>query len=158
MIGADSGIFQHNRFVPNLRQETERFLTAWLAVRQIVQAANFNRFHQAGVSATQFMILNVIPSAGLSLSELARKLNLSPATLNETVNSLLARKLVERRPDSHDRRKVRIVATVDGQALQNSTSEDFHKAMGVLFGRMSAKGRRALLEGLEEFAALHVAE
>ena len=145
-------------FVPNLRQETERFLTAWLAVRQIVQAANFNRFHQAGVSATQFMALNVIPSAGLSLSDLARKLNLSPATLNETVNSLVARKLAERLPDAHDRRKVKIVATVEGQALQNSTSEDFHGAMGALFGRMSPKGRRALLEGLEEFAALHEAE
>ena len=104
------------------------------------------------------MTLNVIPSEGLSLSDLARKLNLRTATLNETVNSLVTRKLVERLPDAHDRRKVKIVATAEGQALQNSTSEDFHGAMGSLFKRMSAKGRRALLEGLEEFAALDEAE
>lgn len=143
--------------VPTLRQETERFLTAWLAVRQIVQAANFNRFHQAGISATQFMTLNVIPPEGLSLSELARKLNLSPATLNETINSLVARQLVERLPDARDRRKVKLVATVEGQALQNKTSQEFHEAMGTLFTRMSPNGRRALIEGLEEFAALDAA-
>jgi DNA-binding MarR family transcriptional regulator len=141
-----------------MRKETERFLSAWLAVRQIVQAANFNRFHQAGLSATQFMTLNVIPAEGLGLSELARKLNLSPATLNATVNSLEARAFVVRIPDADDRRKIRIVATRKGAKMQASSSEEFHRTMAALFGRMSAKGRRALLSGLEEFASLRKRE
>jgi DNA-binding MarR family transcriptional regulator len=120
----------------------------------MVQAANFNRFHQAGLSATQFMTLNVIPPDGLSLSDLARKLNLSPATLNETVNSLEARALVVRLPDEQDGRKIRVVATPAGAKMQNSASEEFHLTMAQLFARMSAKGRRALLTGLEEFASL----
>lgn len=37
-----------------LENETSRFLEAWVQVRQLVQAANFNRFHRAGLSATQF--------------------------------------------------------------------------------------------------------
>ncbi len=124
----------------------------------MVQAANFNRFHQAGLSATQFMTLNVIPAEGLSLTDLARKLNLSPATLNETVNSLEGRALVVRLPDEHDGRKIRVVATTEGARMQNSASEEFHQAMAELFARMSARGRRALLTGLEEFASLRRAD
>lgn len=100
------------------------------------------------------MTLNVVPAEGISLSDLARKLNLSPATLNETVNSLAARALIERLADPSDRRKIRIVATRDGQAMQNSASEEFHRAMAELFGRMSPRGRTALLHGLEELASL----
>ena len=137
-----------------LREETERFLAAWMTVRQIVQAANFNRFHQAGLSATQFMTLNVIPSQGISLSELAHQLNLSPATLHGTVNSLESRKLVKRLPDLKDRRRIRIVATPKGASMQNHASNEFHRIMMALFERMSSHGRKALLSGLEEFAAL----
>ena len=136
------------------RKDTERFLTAWMTVRQLVQAANFNRFHQAGLSATQFMTLNLVPTDGISLSELARKLNLSAATLSETVNSLEARKLLERLPNERDRRKIRIVATRQGQAMQNNASEEFHRLMTTRLGRMSLEGRKALLQGLEEFASL----
>ena len=141
-----------------VREQTERFLSAWMEVRQMVQAANFNRFHQAGLSATQFMTLNMIPGEGLTLSELARRLNLSPATLSETVNSLENRALVQRIQDTQDRRKIRITATIEGQAIQNSVSEEFHRAIGDLFARMTEKGRRALLSGLEEFAALRSKE
>jgi DNA-binding MarR family transcriptional regulator len=138
-----------------LRKQTERFLAAWLTVRQVVQASNFNRFHQAGLSATQFMTLNVIPTEGASLSDLARKLNLSPATMNETVNSLEDRGMVRRVPDDSDRRKVRILATSQGKATQNQTSEDFHHTMSDIFTRMTPEGRRSLVLGLEEFASIH---
>jgi DNA-binding MarR family transcriptional regulator len=147
-------LLNDNEWVSSEREETERFLAAWLEVRQMVQAANFNRFHQAGLSATQFMTLNVIPKEGLSLSELARKLNLSPATLNETVNSLEARSLLQRFLNEQDPRKIPIIATAEGTKMQNSASEEFHHTLAELFARMSPKGRRALLAGLEEFASL----
>jgi hypothetical protein len=56
----------------SLDEETARFMDAWMQVRQIVQALNFNRFQGAGLSATQFMTLNVVPAEGMTLSELAR--------------------------------------------------------------------------------------
>ena len=97
--------------MPALKEDTTRFLDAWMQVRQIVQASNFNRFQRAGLSATQFMTLNVVPKDGMTLSEIARKLNLSAATLNATVNSLVERGLVRRTPDRTDARKVIIRAT-----------------------------------------------
>jgi DNA-binding MarR family transcriptional regulator len=125
-----------------LKEETTRFLDAWMQVCQIVQASNANRFQRAGLSATQFMTLNVVTKDGMTLSELARKLNLSAATLNETVNSLEERALVSRKQDPSDARKVIIRATERGEDMQNSASEEFHASMSALLARMSkTRGR-----------------
>jgi DNA-binding MarR family transcriptional regulator len=140
--------------MPPLEEETTRFITAWMQLRQLIQAANFNRFQQAGLSATQFMTLNVIPKEGLTLSELARKLNLSPATLNETVNSLEERGLVRRTRQTGDARKVDIRATVQGERMQNAASLEFRTFMSGLFGKMSKTRRVGLLTGLEQMVKL----
>ena len=143
-----------NICMPRFEEETTRFLDAWMQVRQIVQASNFNRFQRAGLSATQFMTLNVVPKDGMTLSDLARKLNLSAATLNETVNSLEERGLVVRTPDRADARKVIIRATRQGETMQNSASQEFHAFMSSLFARMSKTRREGLLAGLEQMVKL----
>lgn len=81
-----------------LEEAIVRFLDAWLGARQIIQAANFNRFQREGLSATQFMTLNLLPvnKQGLTLSELAKRMNLSLATLAKTVDSLQARGMLAR--------------------------------------------------------------
>jgi len=140
--------------MPRFEDETTRFLDAWMQVRQIVQASNFNRFQRAGLSATQFMTLNVVPKEGMTLSEIARKLNLSAATLNKTVNSLMERGLVIRTPDPADARKVIISATSEGETMQNSASKEFHAFMAELFAGMSKKHREGLIGGLEEMVRL----
>jgi DNA-binding MarR family transcriptional regulator len=140
--------------MPSLEAETTRFLTAWMQVRQIVQAANFNRFQRAGLSATQFMTLNVLPPEGMSLSGLARKLNLSAPTLNETVNSLEERGFVRRIRNLHDARKVNICATEQGERMQNSASQEFHAFISALFRRMSSTQREGLMAGLEQMVKL----
>ena len=143
-----------SREAPPLEEETTRFLAAWMQLRQIIQAANFNRFQQAGLSATQFMTLNVVPKQGMTLSALARKLNLSAATLNETVNSLEERGLVHRTRQSSDARKFDIRATAEGEAMQNSASREFHAFISGLFGKMSKTRRADLLAGLEQLVKL----
>lgn len=140
--------------MPSFETETTRFIATWMQLRQIIQAANFNRFQQAGLSATQFMTLNVVPSEGMTLSELARKLNLSPATLNETVNSLEERGLVQRTRHASDARKMIITATAEGEAMQNSASLEFHTFLANLFGGMSKQSREGLLAGLEQMVKL----
>ena len=140
--------------MPPFEEETTRFLGAWMQVRQIIQASNFNRFQRAGLSATQFMTLNVLPKDGMTLSEIARKLNLSAATLNETVNSLADRGFAIRTPDPNDARKILISATKEGEDMQNSASKEFHAFMTSLFARMSKTRRDGLLSGLEEMVKL----
>jgi DNA-binding MarR family transcriptional regulator len=146
-----------NGAMPALEEETGRFLAAWMQIRQLVQASNFNRFQRAGLSATQFMTLNVLPPAGATLSELARQLNLGAATLHQTVNSLEERKLLTRAPHPSDRRKTTILATRAGEQLQNSASREFQTLIAGLFAKMSKTRREGLLAGLEELATLGAA-
>lgn len=126
-----------------------------MRVRQIVQSANFNRFQREGLSATQFMTLNLLPSTGegIMLTELARRLNLSPATVNKTVQSLESRGLVERARSEQDARRLELHATKSGSRLQNAASTEFHRFMADLFRKMSAEQRRGLVAGLEALAA-----
>ncbi len=140
--------------MPEFGEETARFITTWMRLRQIIQAANFNRFQQAGLSATQFMTLNVLPKEGMTLSELSRALNLSPSTLNETVNSLEERGLVRRTRQVVDTRKVDICATREGEKMQNAASTDFHAFLSGLFNKMSKMQRQGLLVGLEQLVRL----
>lgn len=132
-----------------LDEETSRFLEAWMGVRQIVQAANFNRFHRAGLSATQFMTLNVVPEEGITLTELARSLNLSPASLNKTVDSLEQRGLLLRRRHVGDARKLAILNTPEGKRLKNAASGEFHRFVASLFKAMPQDERKGLVHGLE---------
>jgi len=134
--------------------EVTRFLDAWFAVRQFIQAANFNRFQGAGLSATQFMTLNLLPfrGAGIAIGELARRMNLRPATVAKTVDSLETRKFVARMRDKHDKRFVLIKVTNAGQELQNAASAGFHAQIANLFKAMQPSERYGLIAGLESLA------
>ncbi len=131
--------------------DVDRFLTAWFSVRQFIQAANFNRFQAQGLSATQFMTLNLLPEAGkgLAMGELARKMNLAPATVAKTVDSLEQRSLVTRFRSSADKRLVFVEITAAGSALQNNAQGHFRDGIQALFETMPSKHRQGLLLGLE---------
>ncbi|MEO8725854.1 MAG: MarR family transcriptional regulator [Acidobacteriaceae bacterium] len=134
-----------------IEKRVSRFLDAWLAARQIIQAANFNRFQSAGLSATQFMTLNLIPSnkAGMTLTELSQRMNLGVATLAKTVDSLELRSLLTRTRSKVDHRQVMLALTSEGKSLHNSASMEFHDYLANLFNRMSAEQRDGLVNGLE---------
>ncbi len=131
--------------------EIDRFLSAWFNVRQIIQAANFNHFHKAGLSATQFMTLNLIPvdAAGISMGELARRMNLKPATVAQTVASLEGRRMLSRTKSPSDGRLVLIKTTKLGRELQNSAAGQFRDYIRSLFLEMPHQRRAGLIAGLE---------
>jgi len=133
--------------------EVTRFLDAWFSVRQFIQASNFNRFQGAGLSATQFMTLNVLPDAGegISMGELARHMNLNPATVAKTVDSLEARKLLERVRSDADKRMVMVRLTSAGTELQNAASEQFRENIRELLKALLPNERAGLIAGLEAF-------
>src|SRR5579883_138367 len=133
--------------------ELTRFLEAWVAARQLIQAANFNRFHKEGLSATQFMTLNVLPGqeSAIPMGELARLLNLKPATVAQTINSLEERGLVARQRGEQDRRQILLRITAKGAQLQNTATGQFKSQMAAIFERMEPGKRDQLVSGLEQF-------
>ena len=124
--------------------EVARFLAAWFAVRQVIQAANFNHFHQAGLSATQFMTLNLLPGeGGMTIGELARRMNLKAATVAKTVDSLQARGLLTRSKSDVDGRLVLVGITAQGRTLQNTAVGQFRDHVSSIFSAMRAGSRGA---------------
>lgn len=131
--------------------EVTRFLAAWFAVRQFIQSANFNHFHKAGLSATQFMILNLLPAEGdsIPIGELARRMNLKPATVAKTVDSLEARHMLARAKSETDGRLVLVKITKQGKSLQNAAAGQFRAYVRDIFRAIPEADRAALIHGLE---------
>jgi len=131
--------------------EITRFLSAWFAVRQFIQAANFNHFQKAGLSATQFMTLNLLPIEGesIAIGELARRMNLKPATVAKTVDSLQARRMLVRTKGTADRRLVLVRITKRGKTLQNAAAGQFRAYISDIFRGMASAERSGLIAGLE---------
>jgi len=131
--------------------DIRHFLDAWFEVRQFIQASNFNRFQGAGLSATQFMTLNLLPESGdgVAMGELARRMNLKPATVAQTVDSLQARDLLERVRGESDKRQVLVRLTPSGAELQNAASEQFKAQIGELLAALLPEERAGLITGLE---------
>ncbi len=137
-------------------QQLEEFLTAWFQVRQLIQALNFNRAHQQGLSTTQFIVLNFIEEAQepCTISWLAGRINLDPATVVRTVDSLENRGLVARRRDKQDRRQVFVEFTEAGRQVQQTSQQSFKNSILEIFSAISPTNRQALVEGLKEFVTI----
>ena len=71
--------------------QVEHFLVAWFTLRRQIQALNFNRAHQNGLSLTQFTALVMLSEAhdpATTIGWLAQRLTLDAATVVRTVDSL----------------------------------------------------------------------
>lgn len=133
--------------------QADEFLNAWFEVRRLIQALNLSRFKQEGLSATQFMVVNVLNPAGpITAVELAERLNVHPATIVRTLDGLEERKLISRARNPEDRREVHVTLTARGRELRNSARGEFGQQIANVFCSMSEAGRNALLAGYSEFA------
>ncbi len=86
-----------------------------LSLRKIIQAISLNSkdlSRRYGITGPQLIILNEIANHdSLSVTELARSISLSQATVTDILNRLEKRKLIERSRDDADRRRVNIRIT-----------------------------------------------
>jgi len=89
-------------------EQAERFIASFSDLRKVL-GAGFKHAHQQGFSTTQFMVLGLVEKAQetepCTISSIARRLGIDPATVVRTVDSLEKRGLVERRRDKQDRRR-----------------------------------------------------
>lgn len=137
----------------NVGPQAEQFLTAWFEVRQLIQTLNFNRFQGAGLSATQFTLLNVLNAHdATTVTALAERLNVHAATVVRSLDSLERRNLIVRSRNPADRREVLVSPTAAGKKLQNGARGDFTQQIIQIFSAMSEQGRDSLVRGYREFA------
>lgn len=142
----------------DIDEQLERFASAFSDIRRVM-GANFKHAHQQGFSTTQFMLMGHLMEKAsadepYTISTLAARLGLDPATVVRTVDSLEKRGLVVRRRDLHDRRLVFVEFTEEGRQIRLKIGQHFKEHLGVIFKAMSQEGRSALLTGLEEFVSV----
>src|SRR6266513_4779067 len=140
---------------PTVNEQVERFTATFLDLRKVL-GVGFKHAHQHGLSTTQFIVLGLIGKAQTTgetctISSIAGDLDIDPATVVRTVDSLEKRGLVERRRSREDRRQVFVEFTDAGRAALLETHQQFIARVRAIFLAMSAEGRTSLLSGLEEF-------
>jgi long-chain acyl-CoA synthetase len=104
---------------------------------------------EADLSLPQYRLLAFLSEASVAASALADKLAVSPPSVTALVDGLVARGLVERRPDAADRRRVTHVLTEDGHTTLAGADAEVAAALGRLVDLLPAARRRRAIEGLE---------
>lgn len=134
-------------------EQAERFIAIFSDLRKVL-GAGFKHAHQHGFSTTQFMVLGLVERSregeSCTISSIATKLGLDPATVVRTVDSLEKRGFVERQRDKQDRRQVFINFTETGHQSLMEAHQHFITRIRAIFQAMSAEGRASLLDGLDE--------
>lgn len=99
-------------------------------------ARDIRRHRGAGLSDSQLAILFHLKRGECFPGELAARENISPPSINRTLNGLEAAGLVERRPAADDARRVRVSLTPAGLAAVDETrrlrDEWFSRRLAVL--------------------------
>ena len=140
---------------PTINEQVERFTAIFQDLRKVL-GVGFKHAHQHGLSTTQFIVLGLIGKAQITgepctISSIAGDLDIDPATVVRTVDSLEKRGLVERRRSREDRRQVFVEFTDAGRAARQEAHQQFIGRIHTILLAMSEEGRTSLLNGLKEF-------
>lgn len=105
------------------------------------------------ISTMQFFALRSLVDRDRTVSDLARAMGVQLSTLTQLVDSLVARRWVQRYDDPSDRRRVCLTLTPAGHELYARARHAAEERMARLLERMTLPERRALLRGLEALRA-----
>jgi len=133
-----------------------------VALRRIMRAIDLHSKkieHSAGLTVPQILILQKIEEAGsLGVSEIARRVSLSQATVTSVIDRLVRKDLVTRERDHTDRRVVNISLTKRG-------AEQLEGAPGLLqeefinrFDTLEPWEQKMLTAAVERIASIMDAE
>lgn len=109
----------------NLETISQRFIESFW---QLKYQMNRNQSSIEGLNPSEISVLFRIKKAaaaeerGIKVSEISRHLCVTSPTITQLINGLETRGLVERRPDSDDRRVVRIRLTERGEVILKQVS------------------------------------
>ncbi|MDW8299953.1 MAG: MarR family transcriptional regulator [Anaerolineae bacterium] len=122
---------------PEPTEIESRVLLNWIFKLMIRDLDEYLRARAAPISSLQYGILRVLRHGTQSLSELGKRMLLSPATLVPAVDALVKQDYVSRERDPNDRRRVQLSLTESGNALVRQLAcqpleDSYHKAWQTL--------------------------
>lgn len=107
-----------------------------------------------GISDAQcFVLVEIGRKANISVKELAEKLRLDKSGISRTVEDLVQKGFVERKPSIEDRRYVVLNLTDKGAERFNKIESDMDKTFKVIMDRIPEGKRNQVIESLQLYNA-----
>jgi DNA-binding MarR family transcriptional regulator len=128
----------------------------WAITRDLfkfLQGRDRDAMTACGLSVAQCYSLEAIGThEQLTLNELAESLYITPSTASRTIEELVRKGLVERRPAAEDRRAVSLTLTAQGQALFEALRQHLiERQLGIL-EQIDPGSRRDVLTALQKLS------
>lgn len=134
------------------------FTEVLIAIRRIMQAVVVHSRYLAreyGLTGPQLFVLNTLHGAGgLTVSELARRVNVSQATMTGILLRLEKHGLVERRRSAEDKRRVIATVTPAGRRILASPPPMLQQTFMTAFARLEPWEQSQILSSLHRVASL----
>jgi DNA-binding MarR family transcriptional regulator len=138
--------------------DQQRYRDMLVSLRKITQAITLHSrdlSRRYGLTGPQLIILNEIANnRTLSVSELARYISLSQATVTDILNRLERRGLIERARDSADRRRVLIRITDQCRQILSQTPPPLQETFVERYGALSEWEQLMILSALKRVVDL----
>jgi DNA-binding MarR family transcriptional regulator len=137
--------------VPPREQTAYRLAKLIKKARRQMSNAIRSELEPLGVSLPVVQVLNRIASGGdLSQLELAQELELEPGALSRLLANLEAQRLVRRRRDPDDKRRVLMTGTPAAAALLDRAQPRVLAGLDGMFSRITSSERDELCRVLEK--------
>ncbi|MDI2125038.1 MarR family winged helix-turn-helix transcriptional regulator [Yinghuangia seranimata] len=143
---------QRNRRAPGVGAEEAAGVLAGTLESLITVWGRAQEAFGTTVSPTQLRALTIIHRArGISLHGLAQEMGTVSSVASRLCDRLDSAGLVTRDLDAHNRRKVVVALTSDGESLMDAIRARRAEDLVDTLGRMPAADRAALVAGMEAF-------
>lgn len=131
---------------------------ALVALRQILRAIEFNArslAHASGLTPSQLIVLQFLAHRDESTpSEIAKHISLTQATVTSLIDKLEAQRLVTRRRDDKDRRRIIIKISRRGRNALETSPDALQQRFQKRFGALANWEQASIVASLERIAAL----
>lgn len=114
---------------------------------------------ETGLTTPQLLVMQAISdAASLTVSDIAREINLTQATTTSIVNGLVRKGLLEKRRDVTDKRRVFVSPTQAGRQLIRDAPKTLQDLLDRRFNALEAWEQSFVLAAVQRLAALMDAE
>jgi DNA-binding MarR family transcriptional regulator len=133
----------------------EREVEAVMAASRALVAIVARSFAEADVAITlqQWRVLVIVSNFGpISPGELAKWLGVHPSSATRACDALVRARLLDRREDPHDRRRMVLTLTGEGEGLVDAMHGYRRQAIANILDELPSARRGQLAEAMQDFA------
>ena len=136
----------------------EKHQALLISLRKVIRAIGLHSKHlskTSGLTSPQLLIMLEIEKVpGINSSQVAKNVNLSPATVTNIIDRLENKILVSRVRDTQDKRKVSLYLTEDGKAILLKAPQPLQEHFIDNFSNLAEWEQSQLLSSIERLSEM----